>query len=48
MHKIWVYFFYPIYCLDHPDTAKIVLKAAVPKDDNMGSGYTMLKPWIGM
>ncbi|XP_045192422.2 ultra-long-chain fatty acid omega-hydroxylase-like [Mercenaria mercenaria] len=47
MHKIWVYFFYPFYCLNHPDTVKLILKASVPKDSHIGSGYTILKPWIG-
>ncbi|XP_060563245.1 cytochrome P450 4A24-like isoform X1 [Ruditapes philippinarum] len=47
MHKIWVYFFYPVYCLSHPDTAKVILKSSLPKDLSIGSNYHILKTWTG-
>ncbi|KAL4235446.1 hypothetical protein ACF0H5_007082 [Mactra antiquata] len=47
IHKIWIYFFYPVYSINHPDTAKIILTKSIPKNNNKGSGYTILKPWIG-
>ena len=45
IHTVWIYFLYPIYSLNHPDTAKQLLKSTAPKGS--GSGYLLLKPWIG-
>ena len=37
----------PVLILVHPETAKVILKTAEPKAMMGGSGYTLLRPWLG-
>lgn len=37
----------PVLILHHPETVKILLKTAEPKALLGGSGYTLLRPWLG-
>ncbi|XP_033748156.1 cytochrome P450 4F3-like [Pecten maximus] len=43
----WIMFFYPIFSLCHPETAKVILKTAEPKPVQTGGGYFAFLPWLG-
>ncbi|XP_021345592.1 cytochrome P450 4F6-like isoform X2 [Mizuhopecten yessoensis] len=44
---MWIMFFYPVFSLCHPETAKVVLKTAEPKPVQTGGGYFAFIPWLG-
>ena len=44
----WMMFFYPVFAVCHPDTAKVLLKSSEPKSKySLGAPYRAGIPWLG-
>ncbi|XP_048770394.2 cytochrome P450 4F2-like [Ostrea edulis] len=44
----WIMFFYPLFGICHPETAKTILKSSEPKPRHTtGGSYRFLLPWLG-
>ena len=44
----WMMFFYPVFAVCHPDTAKVLLKSSEPKSKySVGAPYRASIPWLG-
>lgn len=48
MTSAWMMFFFPVFTVCHPDTAKVLFKSSEPKPKySLGGSYRMLLPWLG-
>ncbi|XP_060071008.1 cytochrome P450 4A24-like [Ylistrum balloti] len=45
--SFWIMFFFPLFAICHPETAKIVLKSSEPKSKGPGGAYYPLMDWLG-